>query len=223
MSKPHHLQALFLPIVLLNLAQAGCGFSAAPVPVAPILPGQGAASPEQAAMRMNPPRNGEQRISVVKPAPEGALVVFENIAQQQEDPSVIEIGYAYVTLQAFGWVSSGGGGAGGQPQHSILLSTSSFGGPMDRMIIYGKVVDPRVAQVVVGFPSGQVRDTTVNGLFGMVVVPYTLVCRIELLDAEERQIGLFDHSGTAMDLAEILHGRAAQAKEACALAPEEKP
>lgn len=204
---------LLVIVALLAASQLGCAFVGPP----------GDLTPEQAALRTNPPRNGAQRFSVVKPAPEGALVVFENIAQQQGEPSAIEIGYAYVTLQASGWLANGGGAAGGQPQHSILVHIPWSGGPMERMIIYGKVVDPRVAQVVVGFPGGQVRDTTVNGLFGMVVVPEAPVCRLELLDAEEKQVELFDYSGTALDLAEILHSRAAQSREACTLAPENKP
>ncbi len=208
------MKSLILAIIaaLLALTQLGCAVNSRP----------GDLTPEQAALRVNPPRNGAQRLSIVKPAPEGALVVFEDIAQQRQDPSAIGIGYAYVTLQASGWLPSGGGWAGGQPQHSVLLEISSYGSPNERMIIFGKVVDPRAAQVIVGFPGGQVRDTTVNGLFGMVVVPYTLVCRLEFLDSEENRIGLFDYSGTAMDLSELLHGRAVQAKQDCAV-PENRP
>ncbi len=197
---------LLFIVALLALSPLGCAF----------IPMLGDPTPEQAALHIDPPKNGEQRFSVLKPAPDGVLVVYENFANVPGDPNQVQAGYAFVTQERFGWAVHEGGGVGGRPQHGILAFVNRRDNPGQHTILMGKTVDQRVDHIAALFSTGQViEDTVANGLFGIVVEPKASLCQLVLLDTQRQRIELFGLKGEAQDLTELLHGDIDRARDEC--------
>ncbi len=171
---------------------------------------------EQAALRVNPPGNGEPRFQALKPAPDGVLAVFENVADHPNEPGRVEAGYAFVTRELFGWTVVEGGSMSDTPTHGVLVSVTPPDHKSDRTILIGKVVNPRVSRVRAGFSAGQQReDAMVNGLFGMVAIANSSLCWLELIDAGGQRIELFDLNDRGGSLPALLHGDVDRALEEC--------
>jgi hypothetical protein len=204
---------LVVIVALLALIQLGCVVNGRPVDL----------TPEQAALRVEPPRKGEQRFSLRKSAPEGVLIVFENVANPPGAPDSFEAGFALVKPESFGWAVHESGTIGGNPSNGMLVSMASPNRPDDHTIFFGKIVDERVRRVLASFSSGQqAQDAVVNGLFGMFV-PQAILCRLELMDAEGQRVRLFDLDDVNRGLVRLLDVPIGLARQECKLSQENKP
>ncbi len=174
------------------------------------------ATPEQLAHRMTPLKSGAHRSTVVKPAPGGTLVIYEDILPQQ-NPNEFEIGYAYVALEPlFGWRIREGGNAAGTGTRPLWVFGHAPQPASSWSMVVGKVRDPRVTRITAVFSNGQaVQDVIVNGLFGVVLVPSGLLCQLDLWDAHGRQIESYDYKGSGGNLFELAPVLPETAKQAC--------
>ncbi len=155
-------------------------------------------TPEQAAAQSQPPPADVQRVYVVKPAPNGSLVIHRDIGTAAKSADNFTVGFAYVTPEWFGWTAHENGGMGGMPDtEELALFTDSPDTPTNHTIIVGLTKDPNVNTAVATFGTGQtMRDHVVNGLFGMVAEPKTPPCQLELLNARGERIKLIDFRNT---------------------------
>ncbi len=177
--------------------------------------GSQAATPEQLALRMTPLKRGAQRSTVVKPAPGGTLVIYEDIVPQQ-NPDEFDIGYAYVVLEPFGWRVREGGNAAGRGTRPLWMFGHTPTPASSWSMVVGKVRDPSVSRITAVFSNGQaVQDVIVNGLFGAVVVPSGWLCQLDLWDAQERQFESYDYKGSGGNLFELVPVPPEPAQQAC--------
>jgi hypothetical protein len=205
---------LLIIVALIALSQLGCVVNGRRVEL----------TAEQAALHVEPPRKGEERFSLRRSAPEGVLIVFENVANPPRDPDWFKIGVALVARESFGWAVQNSGTFASNSRHGMLISTMAPGGPDNTLVFYGKIVDARVRRVLASFSSGQqMEDTVVNGLFGMIVVPQATLCRLELMDAEGQRIESFDWGDVNRVLAGFLGVPVGLAQQECKLSQENKP
>ncbi len=201
-------------VALLALSQLGCVVNGR----------RGDLTPEQAALRVEPPRKREQRVSRLRSAPEGMFVIFENVADPPGDPHRVKIGVARVTLEWYGWDVRDQATVGGSPSHGILISEAWSGRPEDDAIFFGRIVDERVSHMLASFSSGQrVEDTVVDGLFGVFVVPKAILCRLELTDTQGQRVQLFDLIERDRELVEFLDVPIGPARQECQRSQENKP
>lgn len=191
---PHTLCRSLFVAVLVSLLP-GCGVF---VPIAAGL------DPAAALERVSPRAANEERIYVRKPAPDGALIVY----QSSDGRFASYFGYGYMTQTDRGWQmrEGGGGGRAGPPEKDepLYMLISSPETLADYTILTGLVLDQRIEVAQVTFADGQIKmDTSANGLIGILVKPKNAVCRIKLLGAQNSV--LFDFE-LAKNPAELVLG-----------------
>lgn len=141
--------------------------------------------------RASPRAINEERFYVRKPALDGALMVYQSF----DGRFATYFGFGYMTQTDLGWQmrEGGGGGRAGPPREDepLYVSISSPETLADYTIVTGLVLDQRIEVVHVTFADGQIKmDAVADRLTGIIVKPKNAVCRIKLLDAQNKV--LFD-------------------------------